>query len=203
MRPVSPPGDPSRIVITGSRHASGSYILTITVKTEINVQFGRFQNGRQIAVPAGAYLYVGSAMGKRGASTLAGRLIRHTMRTEGELSHQIQPALWGALVGYNLTPALPVPSGVKKLRWHIDYLLDNLDAEIAGIICIRSAQKHETPLARIVSEQPGVIILEKGLGAADTANATHLLRYTGNDPAWWSRLAELANRIERGQQTDG
>ena len=200
---MSPVSDSPRIVIIGAHHTSGSYILSILVKTEIAVQFGRFQNGRLITVPAGDYLYAGSAMGKRGASTLAHRLIRHTTRSEGKPPHQIQAALSGALVNHDLNPASTIPSGVKTPHWHIDYLLDSLDAEITGIICIRSAQKHETSLARIISEQPGVAILEKGLGATDTASGTHLLRYIEHDPAWWIMLAELANQIERGQPNAG
>jgi len=47
-----PPSDQTR----------GTYLLWMDVAETITVSFGRFRNGELVAMPAGVYLYVGSAM---------------------------------------------------------------------------------------------------------------------------------------------
>ena len=62
----------------------------------------------------GFYLYVGSAMGKIGSSTLLNRVKRHVR-----------------------------PFSEKKKHWHIDYLLENESAKIIQIFLIPSTDRIE------------------------------------------------------------
>ena len=94
---------------------SGVYMLRIKVAAPLSVSFGRFRGGRPVAVAAGDYLYVGSAMG-RGAVSPAGRLLRHATRSGNPPPHSLRDALLDALRGAGLaTPASAriAPSGAS------------------------------------------------------------------------------------------
>ena len=69
------------IYLWGDHGVQGVYLLEIALSQPLTLAFGRFQQGRRFTLPAGTYLYVGSALGQRGATTLAGRLLRHATRT--------------------------------------------------------------------------------------------------------------------------
>ena len=62
----------------------------------------------------GYYLYVGSAMGKKGSTTLINRVKRHVL-----------------------------PPDKKKKHWHIDYLLENESTSLVQILLIPSTNKIE------------------------------------------------------------
>jgi len=47
----------------------------------------------------------------------------------------------------------------KRLRWHIDYLLDEPDAELAGVWAWRTAEPLESRLAEWLAAQAGVVPL--------------------------------------------
>jgi Uri superfamily endonuclease len=64
----------------------------------------------------------------------------------------------------------------RRLRWHIDYLLDERDAELIGVWGWRTAEPLESTLAGWLAAQPGVVPLAAGLGASDDPGRTHLLR---------------------------
>lgn len=170
---------PNHISFWGDDSETGAYILWIEVAKNIEVTFGRFQNGRPVAVPTGYYVYVGSAMGRRGSSSLVGRLLRHATRTGPKPPHALRALMPGALAAVGLRgPAAP-PAG-KRLHWHIDYLLDDPAAEIAHVLVIRSGTRLESELARALAAYPSFAPLAPGLGASDAAGETHLFRSMGN-----------------------
>jgi Uri superfamily endonuclease len=170
----------------------GVYVLWIHMAAPRTVTFGRFQGGRPIAVPAGDYLYLGSALGR-----LAARLLRHATRAsvrspalqrapgwgeerakalDYEPGHTIRDELAARLAAAGLAARLPV---AKRLHWHIDYLLDEPDATLAGVWAWRTAAPLERALAGWLAGQPGVAPLAVGLGASDDRGRTHLLRLAG------------------------
>ncbi len=165
----------NNIVISGDATCPGGvYVLRIRVAEPLALSFGRFRGGRPVAVAAGDYLYVGSALGRRGAGSPAGRLLRHTTRSGDRPPHALRAALLDALRAAGLAaPDLLPPSG-KRLHWHIDYLLDETAAELTGVSLIRTATRLESELAHRLAEQPGVAPLAAGLGAADLSGETHL-----------------------------
>ena len=182
----------SPITIGGDRACRGGvYVLHVRLAAPRAVVFGRFRGSQPIALPAGDYFYVGSALGG-----LAPRLLRHATRSavrspalqrglgqkeerakaldyEPGTPHTIRDELAARLADVGL-PARP--PAAKRLRWHIDYLLDEPDVALAGVWVWRTAAPLERALANWLANQPGVAPLAAGLGAGDDPGGTHLLR---------------------------
>jgi Uri superfamily endonuclease len=166
----------NHITFCGDSSHTGTYILWLEVRADLALSFGRFRGGRVFAAPAGRYAYVGSAMGRGGATALAGRLLRHATRSSGRLPHAIRDVMVVRLVEAGLRAGdVPLPAA-KRLRWHIDYLLDETAVEIASVIVIGAVGCIESELARWLAGRPGVVPLAAGLGASDAPGETHLLR---------------------------
>lgn len=165
MNPITFQGD------TGQR---GAYLLWMRAREQASVTFGRFQGGRPVAIPPGWYVYVGSAMGPRGASALAGRLLRHATRTGGRPAHAIREPLQARLAAAGLVALLPAG---KTLRWHIDYLLDEADVAMTGVAAIRTTARLEGALVERLLAQPGIVPLAPGLGGSDDRGRSHLLAW--------------------------
>ncbi len=172
------------ITILGTTGVQGLYLLHIAVSTPLTVVFGRFARGREISLPAGDYLYVGSAMGQRGATTLAGRLLRHATRSTDQPAHTIRAALFDKLAEATMFPKLPRQ---KRCHWHIDYLLDQRMATLCQIYALRTNTSLEATVARWLMAEAVTAILVPGLGASDDRGATHLLQVTA-PAAWWEAL---------------
>jgi Uri superfamily endonuclease len=184
------------ITIFGDSSHTGAYVLWLEVRTDLALSFGRFRGGRVIAAPAGQYAYVGSALG-RGAASLAGRLLRHATRCGDRPPHTIRLELAARLAEIGLRPAGgPLPAA-KRLRWHIDYLLDEAAVEITGVTAIRTGERLESELARRLAGQPGAAPLAAGLGASDTPGETHLLRLAEGLDGAFSYIMETAHDIMR------
>lgn len=164
---------------------SGAYVLRMRVAAPLSLSFGRFQGGRPIAVPVGDALYVGSAMGKRGSSTLARRLLRHATRTEAQLPHKIRDTLLVQLRTAGMGGAKLHPPSTKTCRWHIDYLLDQPHVELTHILAIRSTERLEPAIAQQLNADPHTATIAPGLGASDSPGATHLLRLNAPPDGWW------------------
>jgi Uri superfamily endonuclease len=80
------------------------------------------------------------------------------------------------------TAGLPArPPAVKRLHWHIDYLLDEPGVALAGVWAWRTAESLEGALAGWLAAQPGVVPLAAGLGASDDRGRTHLLRVASDE----------------------
>jgi len=62
----------------------------------------------------------------------------------------------------------------KRLRWHIDYLLQC--AEIQEVFTIRTESRIECTLNRMISQTPAVTVAMKGFGSSDCRCVTHLWR---------------------------
>ena len=168
------------VVISGENVPCGAYLLRITVAAPLMVTFGRFLAGAPISVPAGDYVYVGSARGKRGSTTLARRLMRHATRAEGP-AHRIRSELQGALERAGMVPA--EPPATKRLHWNVDHLLEERQAEITAVYILRTMEDREPVIARALADDPAVTPLCRGLGAADDPGTTHLLAVPpGYDP---------------------
>ena len=177
------------LTILGDTTQAGTYLLRIHVTQPLNMQFGRFKKGKLIAVPEGEYLYLGSALGKRGAVSLARRLVRHATRSRPHPPHTIRAPLLTLCEEIGLGQGDLRPKQGKTCHWNIDYLLDHLTVHLTHIIAIRNPRRLEADLAQQLAHMPETHILEKGLGANDLPGSTHLLRVTG-DEAWWIALPE-------------
>jgi Uri superfamily endonuclease len=127
----------------------------------------------------GPYLYVGSALAARGATSLGPRLLRHTTRSTGA-GHPLRRHLRAAF------PTRTLPQ-TKRLRWHVDYLLDAPAVVLTGAIVLRTTRPLESSLARWLSRRPYTTEPVAGAGASDAPGQTHLLGVVAY-PDWWSEL---------------
>ena len=93
----------------------GSYILVVFNQKNIKLLIGVLG---KIEFKMGFYLYVGSAMGNSGSTTLINRVRRHV-----------------------------TPSESKKIHWHIDYLLNNKFTSVHYVYLIPSLQNLECLIA--------------------------------------------------------
>ncbi len=94
----------------------GTYILVISLINNLYIKIGTLGT---IQFKEGYYLYIGSAMGTKGPSTLINRVKRHIL-----------------------------PQQNKKIHWHIDYLLDNKDVSFVKIYLIPSVLRLECIIAQ-------------------------------------------------------
>jgi Uri superfamily endonuclease len=181
--------------IFGQNSRQGSYILLIALGRRIEVTFGKFRNGAAIELEPGRYLYVGSALGGvKGRFPLASRLLRHASRSEGKPAHAIRSALLDLFVSWGYRQ--PGSQRMKKLHWHIDYLLDREEAEIEHVFLFPGASRLEPKLATLLAAMPETAPIADRLGAQDAASGTHLLRI--DEPgavrakleAWWGTRKE-------------
>ena len=184
----------SPIILLGNEQQSGCYILRMRVHQPLQMHFGRFQGGKQIALRAGDYLYIGSALGASGATSLAKRLVRHATRPDPLPPHPIRAAMLTHfhLLGLSREPLVgPRP---KKLFWHIDYLLQPLTVDLLQVFAIRTTRRLEPLLAQLLAADPSTFIIEKGLGASDHRGHTHLLGIQA-DEHWWTALVTKLQTI--------
>ncbi len=176
-------------------------MLRICLRTELNLVFGRFKGGSSISLPAGDYVYVGSAMSRcPNHEALAHRLIRHACRSDGKRSQEILPKLVTELTREGLLSPARRATKRKNVFWHIDFLLDTLVAELHSIIALRSGIKLEAIISNFLSDLSATTIIKKGLGASDSKNGTHLLRVTDATEDWWHDLSsQLEDLIKQSR----
>ncbi|MFX1388195.1 MAG: DUF123 domain-containing protein [Promethearchaeota archaeon] len=93
----------------------GSYILVVFIQKNFDLIIGALG---KIEFKKGYYIYIGSAMGNSGSTTLINRVRRHIS-----------------------------PSESKKVHWHIDYLLNNKYTSIWCLYLIPSIQDLECLIA--------------------------------------------------------
>lgn len=94
----------------------GSYILVIFLEEEKSIRIGSLGKCK---FPKGYYLYVGSAMGNSGSSSLINRVKRHLLN-----------------------------KNEKKLYWHVDYFLADTHSYIKKVYLIPSNKPLECILAQ-------------------------------------------------------
>jgi Uri superfamily endonuclease len=173
------------VVFLGEGSRSGAYIILVCIEKKIEVVFGRYSSEEPVAMAAGHYIYIGTAMGE----TLTSRLLRHVRRTQGKPAHQIESDLIQRLRAVNLGEGAAV-GRKKRLHWHVDHLLDQEEAEIVGIIVVRTEKRLEAELGAWLMAMPETKVFAEGLGASDVRGNTHLLRVeAGKD--WWKQLPEI------------
>ena len=182
------------IVIIGDDSQTGTYILRVHLKENTTLQFGRFKKGKLISLPIGDYVYIGSALSEKGATSLARRLIRHATRTGDKLPHPIRKKMINRFIKCGLGPRDLLPKHGKTLHWNIDFLLDLQSAELVNIFVIRSTKRLENRLAKRLEQDSQTEIIERGLGANDAPGATHLLRIR-EDRMWWASLTDKVKSV--------
>jgi Uri superfamily endonuclease len=169
-------GRRTRIALLGDCACGGAYVLRIVVQRNLRVRFGRFMGGRQIAVESGTYVYVGSAMGTW--KKLGQRLARHASRSGSTKAQEIREDIVDAFgVGV-------LPKGEKRLRWHVDFLLDRHVVTVTHVLAICSEDRLEGVIADGLLNDDATQVLAPGLGASDAPGKTHLLRVP-DEIAWW------------------
>lgn len=184
------------LVFLGDDSRGGSYVLRICLAEDAALPFGGFKRGRIIELPASEYVYVGSAMSKKGAASLANRLIRHATRSGRKRPHGIRTEMLQRFHAVGLSNGNLASPAAKKLHWNVDYLLDLPTADLTFACVIRTPNPLEERLGRFLERDPRTIVFEKGLGANDAPGNTHLLRLKAGD-AWWASLpARLSAEID-------
>lgn len=174
---------PAIITCLGQAQIGGTYLLRIRVHEAVTVRFGRFQNGRPLFFPAADYIYIGSALGQRGSTSLSHRLLRHASRSSSLPAHPIRPQLlhlFGDQQSIN-------PPSRKTLHWHIDYLLDKLEVELVQIIIVQTMTRLEGIIGQWLLADKETAVIAPGLGATDIRGNSHILRIPTNDD-WWQKL---------------
>ncbi len=179
------------IQILGRGTNGGCYLLAIGLNGDQNLRFGMFNQGQEICLNAGEYLYVGSARSEQGASNLGYRLLRHATRSGDAPPHAIRNRLLHAIIDAGLPAKVP---DQKTCRWHIDYLLDIPQAEITAVIAARSLLPDEKRFAERLAAMPETGIPAHGLGASDHPGGTHLLLVQAGKE-WWENLPKLIQGV--------
>jgi Uri superfamily endonuclease len=186
------------LVFLGDQEQSGIYMLRMAVKETFSLALGRFEGGRLLPFHAGDYLYIGSALAERGATSLAPRLLRHATRSDGRSAHLIREQMVPAFAATGLgRPELAPPAG-KRCFWNIDFLLDHLAVDLTQVYIVRTRRCLEPIVAQLLLSDEHTHIVEKGIGAHDHPGATHLLSVQA-PAAWWAalttRLAHLLKAV--------
>jgi len=65
----------------------------------------------------------------------------------------------------------------KKLRWHIDYLLENQNAAVTAVVTIKTSERLECKVNKLIAEKLNGTVLIEGFGASDCKEncKSHLL----------------------------
>ena len=184
----------SPIVVLGSGPWAGAYLLKINLVTALSVRFGSFMRGAPLALAPGHLVYVGSAQG-RGAPLLA-RVRRHLTRTASQPPQPLWPEWQAFLARQNVRLG---KQSAKRLRWHIDYLLDDPAAQITQVVLLPASQPIEQPLAAHLEAMACTTAPVTGLGASDHPGHTHLLGWHGSTEDWQSLLATLSVLAEKAE----
>lgn len=172
--------------------AGGVYVLLVRLAAPVSIAFGGFHGGIPEDLDAGYYVYTGSARAQKGPSSLSSRLIRHATRSGDLPYHEIRPRLADAFDGLGLWNGR-LPAG-KNLFWNVDYLLDRSEAEIEKVLAVRTSDRREGDVARLVEDDEHTSYIVRGLGANDAPGNTHLLRLDA-PPEWWASLPERVERL--------
>jgi Uri superfamily endonuclease len=176
------------IFLGDATSTGGTYVLRIRVRSPMAISFGRFRGGKPILFLPADYAYVGSALAKHGATCLSRRLMRHAARADKQPPHSIQRVMQAAFVRKGMGHGDLRPLSGKRFHWHVDYLLDHASVELVGAYVIRSPRPIEADLGRMLAADPGVAIIEPGLGASDIPGNTNLLAVRNRK--WWRSLPE-------------
>jgi Uri superfamily endonuclease len=149
----------------------GAYLLLIDVTRPCALVFGRYNGGRPVVVQSGQILYIGSAGGSPQQPRLAQRILRHLTRSAGAPPHWLREPF----AAYCRQTSEVAPPRSKRLRWHIDYLLDLPDVSVSAVWMARGGRIGEEGLYTALHATGHTLPVAPGLGASDHRRATHLL----------------------------
>ena len=113
----------------------GTYILVIRLFEDSKIKIGSIG---KLDFFKGYYLYLGSAMGNKGSTTLENRVKRHVLA-----------------------------SNRKRIFWHIDYLLNNKNSVITRIYLIPSISRLECIVSKEISRSSDNFIRKFGSSDCD------------------------------------
>lgn len=191
------------LVFIGRPVPTGCYVLRFDLPDRVQLSCGRFKRGKGITFEPGSYLYVGSAMARRGPSSLSGRLTRHAARLYGGEPHPILRLMLDQFPRFGLGGEPAAGGGAKLPKWNVDWPLDQPRARLTAAYAVRSLWPFEGFLGKCLEQDPAVVVFERGLGAGDIRGNTHLLRVDAGEP-WWDRLpGRLAEFLPRGEHLAG
>ena len=156
----------------------------ISVLSDLELAFGRFKKGKVIHLPKAEYIYTGSALGKKGSTCLARRLIRHATRTSDRMPHQIRPDMLKFFSDIKLASGELIPGTAKTLYWNIDHLLNQTEVEISSLVCVRIEEPLEAKIGKRLELIADTNTIEKGLGANDIKGNTHFLQLSDSAKNW-------------------
>jgi len=160
----------------------GSYLLVIHLERAVQLAFGKFQHGALFTIPKGDYLYIGSALGgTTSGAPLARRVLRHASRSGGKSHHHIRDEMVQLFLEKRFLERTVMTPSAKKLRWHVDYLLELPEAELTHVVLIRSPLRIEQKLAELAEKLDGISRIAPRLGAQDTKGSTHLLKLANRE----------------------
>ena len=140
----------------------GTYTLVIFLPHAQTIRIGSLG---EYKFPRGYYVYIGSAM-----NGLAARIARHLVnnrlanRAKNQRNH-------GAVSRWR--------ERKKKIRWHIDYLLEH--ARVTEVMTHRGTDRFECLWAQAALALSKAKIVVPRFGASDCKCAAHLI-YFGNRP---------------------
>jgi Uri superfamily endonuclease len=121
--------------------------------------------------------------------------MRHTARSGDQPTHEIREILNQYLLKHKLMDGRSDSTSNKQLHWHIDYLLDHNTSELINIALICSRTRIERRAYYLLSGMDEVEIVERGIGASDSRDATHFWRINETNEFWAALNHELANMI--------
>ncbi len=174
----------------------GAYVLHIDVVKSIAVRAGRYNGGGPIHLHKGRYLYVGSAMGNANGLYLPKRLLRHSRRSRAGHEHACYTILRSHFVDLNIDERRLVHSSIKKLRWNIDYVLDNEAVELSAVTYVQSMDRLENIIVEQLEQNESASAPYLGFGAHDHPGHSHFFALTSNFD-WTYFVAVLRAQFER------
>jgi Uri superfamily endonuclease len=185
IRPIS---SPSTLHSLGPACSCGTYLLRIDVTRPVRLRFGRFAGGAPIALQAGCYAYIGSAMARKGSASLVRRALRHATRSGQKPPHALRGLLLEHFTHIGLCSSnRPFPMPNKTVHWHIDHLLDLERTNLHSAFFLHGAESLEADIAKLVLCDVHAVAFTPGLGAGDAPGQTHLLRIDST-PSWWTDI---------------
>ncbi len=154
---------------------TGAYLLFLGLDRAADLEVGALGSMR---LPRGGYIYCGS--GQRG---LHARVLRHLCRCrQGPRGLHAKVA---AAMGAPGRPPRP-----KRLRWHVDHLLERSEARVLGVSLLPGGPA-ECALALGLQRSVGAAAAHAGFGASDCTSGcgAHLLRLARRQHPAARRLA--------------
>jgi Uri superfamily endonuclease len=135
-----------------------------------------------------------AAMGHdRSAVSLARRLVRHASRLGQHEPHPIREMMLAEFHRIGLASNTFEPANLKKPKWNIDYVLDQMCVELIEAFVIRIPARAEASIGKYLEMDSLTVVIELGLGANDINGNTHRLRANADDQWWRSNIERVGS----------